>query len=790
MRILDYIKENILVLDGAMGTLLQAEGLKPGELPETWNISHPYSVVDIHKAYFDAGSNVVSTNTFGANTLKFPVAELEKIISSAINNARLAQKNSKGRQEKWIALDIGPTGRMLKPFGDLDFEDAVGIFAETVKIGVKCGVDLILIETMTDCFETKAALLAAKENSSLPVFVLNAYGSDGKLLTGADPLAMIAMLEGMGADAIGVNCSFGPEALKSVADKYLKYSSVPFVFKPNAGIPECKEGKTVYNLSVKDFASFTLDVARDGAMAVGGCCGTTPEHIRAVANGLKKIAPLYPENKNLSLVSSYTHAVEIGKEPILIGERINPTGKPKFRDAVKSGDIEYILKEAVGQEEQGAHILDVNLGIAGIDEPKILTRAVSEIQSVCDLPLQIDSSDPAAMESAIRRYNGKAMINSVNGKRESLDAVLPLVKKYGGVVVALTLDENGIPERAEDRFLIAKNILAEAEKCGIDKKDIIFDPLAMSVSADKNAANETLSAVKMIKEKLGANVSLGISNVSFGLPNRDKLNAVFLTMALNNGLSAAIINPYSEEIMSAYHSYLALSGADISFEKYLSYVSGEKETASKNAEEISDLKTAIIKGLGEKASKLTKKMLENSKPLDIVNGEIIPALNEVGIGYENKKIYLPGLLMSAEAAGRAFDVIKDNIPSGNSDTKCHIVLATVKGDIHDIGKNIVKLILENYGYSVTDLGKNVEPKRIVDTILRMNAKIVGLSALMTTTLPAIEETVKMIKKYAPNCKIMVGGAVLSEEYAKHIGADFYGKDAIEAVKYAEIVNKT
>lgn len=789
MRILDYMKENIVVLDGAMGTLLQESGLKSGELPERWNISHPERIVDIHKAYLDAGSNIISTNTFGANSLKFSEAELREIISSAVNNARLAIKSSKGKQEKWIALDIGPTGRMLKPLGDLDFEDAVSVFAETVKIGVECGVDLIFIETMTDSYETKAALLAAKENSTLPIFVSNAYGSDGKLLTGATPKAMIAMLEGMGADAIGVNCSFGPDALKSVADEYIKYSSLPLIFKPNAGLPTCENGKNGYNLSVDEFTKLTLEAVQGGIMAVGGCCGTTPEHIGAIAREVKNITPLIPKNKNISLVSSYTHALELGKEPILIGERINPTGKPAFREAVKSGDIEYILREAVGQEERGVGVLDVNLGIAGIDEARMLTRAVTEIQAICDLPLQIDTSDPVAMESALRRYNGKALINSVNGKRESLDKVLPLVKKYGGVVVALTLDENGIPDKAEDRFAIAEKILSEAKKQGIDKKNIIFDPLAMAVSADKNAAKETLSAVKMVRERLNANTLLGISNVSFGLPNRDKLNAAFLFMALSNGLSAAIINPYSEEILSAYYSHMALSGQDLNFEKYISSAMKEGKTSTKNAEEITDLKTAIIKGLGDAAVKITKRKLEVSEPLEIVNNEIIPALDEVGRGYEEKRIYLPGLLMSAEAAGRVFEVIKSSMPKDEHSTKCNIVLATVKGDIHDIGKNIVKLLLENYGFAVTDLGKDVPPDRIVEEILSLDAEIVGLSALMTTTLPAMEETVMLIKKNAPDCKIMVGGAVLNEAYAKQIGADFYGKDAVEAVKFAENVNK-
>ena len=789
MKITEFIKENIVILDGGMGTLLQERGLASGERPEVWNITHPDAVTEIHRAYLDAGCNIVSTNTFGANLLKFSHDELEGVISAAVENARCAVNNSNGEKQKWVALDIGPTGKLLKPLGDLDFEDAVAIFAETVKLGVKCGVDLIFIETMSDSYETKAAVLAAKENSTLPVFVSNAYGMDGKLMTGADPMAMIAMLEGMGADAIGVNCSLGPDALKTVVDEYLKYSSLPIIVKPNAGLPRIENGNTVYDLSVNDFKNAVISMARSGVRAIGGCCGTTPEYIKALADGSKDIEAKPIENKNVTLVSSYTHSVVIGNTPVLIGERINPTGKPRFREAVKSGDMGYIIKEAIGQEEHGAHVLDVNLGIAGIDESRALTDAVMSIQQVCTLPLQIDSSNPVAMEAALRRYNGKAMINSVNGKQESLDAILPIAKKYGGVLVALTLDENGIPAKAEDRLEIARKILREAEKAGIEKKNIIFDPLAMAVSADKDAANQTLRALKLINEELGAHTSLGISNVSFGLPAREHLNATFFTMALNNGLSAAIINPYSDEMIQSYYTHLALSGLDDNFEKYISFADGlTKETAKTTESDVADLKKAIIKGLKDVAAELTKEALKVKEPLDIVNRDIIPALDEVGEGYEQKRIYLPSLLMSAEAAGAAFECIKSGMPEASHATKCSIILATVKGDVHDIGKNIVKLILENYGFDVTDLGKDVAPQKIVDEALSKKAKIVGLSALMTTTLPAMAETVRLLKAKLPECSVMVGGAVLTEEYAAEIGADFYGKDALDAVKFAEKIN--
>ena len=782
MKITEYIKNNTVILDGGMGTLLQDSGLKAGELPEEWNITHPEVVRGIHRGYLDAGSNVISTNTFGANSLKFSADQLDLIISAAVDNARRAIDESKGDQPKWVALDVGPTGRMLKPIGDLDFDDAVEIFAETVRLGVKHGVDLIFIETMADSYETKAALLAAKENSDLPVFVSNAYGEDGKLMTGADPRAMIALLEGMGADAIGVNCSLGPRALYPIVEEYLKYSSLPVILKPNAGLPRSEKGKTVYDLSSSDFASQVARLVNRGVRAVGGCCGTTPEYICALCDLVKDTTPLPLEKKNITLVSSYTHAHEIGECPTLIGERINPTGKPKFREAVKSGNIDYILREAIGQQDRGAHILDVNLGIPGIDEATVLTDALCRIQEICDLPLQIDTADPVAMERALRRYNGKAMINSVNGKEQSMKDIFPLAKKYGGAVVCLTLDESGIPDTAEGRFNVAKKIYDEALRHGIEPKDLIFDPLAMAVSADKNAARETLLAVKYIKERLGCHTSLGISNVSFGLPSRDLINANFFTLALSNGLSAAIINPYSDEIMMAYQSYLALSGEEGGI---LSYISSVTESADKDQlVGVDSLKDSIVKGLRDRTAQLIKEELDHRAPIDILNEDVIPALDTVGKGYEEKKIYLPGLLMSAEAAGVAFEAIKEVMPKGDGVTKRRIVLATVKGDIHDIGKNIVKMLLENYGFDVTDLGKDVSPEKIADAVVSLDAELLGLSALMTTTLPAMEETVRLVRKIAPKCKIMVGGAVLNEVYAKDIGADFYGKDAMEAVRFA------
>lgn len=785
MKILDYLKENRLYLDGAMGSLLQSSGLQVGELPERWNISHPEVVRQIHKSYFDAGSNVVLTNTFGANGLKFDHTELQNIVKAAISNAKWAAENSLGDQPKWVALDIGPLGKLLRPIGDLDFEDAVKLFGEVVRIGSENGADLIFIETMGDSYEAKAALLAAKENSDLPVFVSCAFGEDGKLMTGASPAAMVALLEGMGADAIGVNCSLGPKSLEPIIKEYVKYSSKPIIMKPNAGLPKLVDGKTTYSLTPEDFADQVATLSALGVNILGGCCGSSPEYISALVKATKDL-PLTPvTKKQIKLVSSYTHAVEFGAKPMLIGERINPTGKPKFKDALLRGDVEYVLREAVSQEDAGAHILDVNVGMPGVSEHDLLPTMIERIQEVVNLPLQIDTADTLAMEKALRRYNGKAMINSVNGKADSMAKVFPLVKKYGGVVVCLTLDENGIPETAEGRFEIAKKILAEAEKYGIDSTDLIFDPLAMAISADKNAALETLMAVKLISEILECDTSLGVSNVSFGLPERGLINASFMTQAMIKGLSAAIINPRSPEIMNAYYSYLALSGMDDNFEKYISRV---VKTESVPTTEICDLTHAILKGLKQQASDLAKALLIEKKPLDIINEDILPALDRVGVDYEQKKIYLPGLLMSAEAAGAAFEVIRSAMPKGES-YKAKIILATVKGDIHDIGKNILKLILENYGFRVIDLGKDVPQEKILSVAESERVDIVGLSALMTTTLPAMEDTVKLLKSRLPGVKIMVGGAVLTEEYAMSIGADFYGKDAMEAVRFAEKYTK-
>ncbi|MBR5506547.1 MAG: homocysteine S-methyltransferase family protein, partial [Clostridia bacterium] len=727
---------------------------------------------------------------------KYSEEELDEIIKCAIANCRKAIDECGNSNKHFVALDIGPLGKLLKPLGTLDFEDAVSIFAKTVEYGQKYGADLILIETMNDLYETKAAVLAAKENSDLPIFVTNAYDKSGKLMTGASPEAVCATLEGLGVDAIGMNCSFGPQDMIPILEKLVKVSSTPIIVNPNAGLPVFKDGKTSYDIDEMQFAEYIKKIANMGACVVGGCCGTTPEYIGEVTKRLSGFTPKPLTKKNLSVISSYTHAVNFGDKCVIIGERINPTGKKVFKEALRNNDIDYILNVGLDQENDGAHVLDVNVGLPEIDETDMLSKVVFSLQSVTGLPLQIDTSDAQAMEKAMRLYNGKPMVNSVNGKKESMEAIFPLIKKYGGLVVALTLDENGIPSDSEGRCKIAERIIETAKEYGIDKKDIIVDTLAMTISTDSNAAVVTLDSLEKIK-KMGINTSLGVSNVSFGLPAREIINSTFFATALAKGLSGAIINPHSAEMMKVYKSYCALSGYDencneyIEFSKRITVSSSLSENTQKvHTENEEGLKGAIIKGLKESAYKLSKDLLATDNPLDIINTQIVPALDAVGKGFEEKTVFLPQLLISAEAAKSAFDAIKEKMAeSGNVQTKkCPVVIATVKGDIHDIGKNIVKALLENYGFDVSDLGKDVEPMAIIEEAKRKNAPLIGLSALMTTTVPAMEETVKLAKEIIPDVKIMVGGAVLTKEYADRMGADMYCKDAMESVRYAEEIN--
>ena len=799
MTFREYLNTGTVYLDGGMGTLLQARGLRPGEQPERWNLTHPAVITGIHKDYFDAGSRVVCTNTFGANALKFTEEELAAIVAAAVANAKAARELSAAPGEKFVALDIGPSGKLLRPLGDLDFEDAVALFAKTVRLGVRCGVDLILIETMNDSYETKAALLAAKENSDLPVLVSNAYGEDGKLMTGATPAAMVALLEGMGADAVGANCSLGPRQLRPVAEELLAAASVPVFLKPNAGLPRTEaDGRTVFDVAPEAFAEELAAMMALGLRGAGGCCGTTPAYIRALTARTGTLSPLPVTEKPYTVVSSYTHAVRFGEGPVLIGERINPTGKKRLKQALLEGDTDYVLAQGIRQQEKGAHVLDVNVGLPDIDEVATLERTVCALQEVISLPLQIDTANAAAMEAAMRRYNGKPLVNSVSGKADSMAAVFPLVKKYGGVVVALTLDEAGIPASAEGRVAIAERILATAATYGIRPKDVVFDTLAMTVSADNRAALATLTALRRIRQELGCHTSLGVSNVSFGLPNRDGVNSVFFAMALENGLSAAIMNPDSPEMMKTYYAYRALTGQDENCGAYIAAADSFTVTAAPAAAlatpelpetttpAVSALQEAVVKGLRQRAAALTGQALTERTPLDIVSEEIIPALDLVGEGFASGRMFLPQLLMSAEAAKAAFGVIKEAMAGDDRPaTKGPFVLATVHGDVHDIGKNIVRLLLENYGYEVVDLGKDVPAAVVADAVVERHAPVVGLSALMTTTVPAMEETIRLLHQRAPWCRVVVGGAVLTQEYADRIGADKYARDAMETVRYAE-----
>ena len=801
MNIRERLGKELLFLDGGMGTLLQAEGLAPGELPETWNIEHPEKVEAIHRRYYEAGSDVVLANTFGANVCKFHDDRytVEEVIRAGIANAKRAGEQI--GKETYVALDMGPTGKLLKPMGDLDFDDAYEAFAEAVRYGEKYGADLIHIETMSDTYEVKAAILAAKENSSLPVFVTMIFDERGKLLTGGDVPSVVAMLEGLRVDALGLNCGLGPKQMLPILNDLRRYTSLPIIVKPNAGLPKQKNGETYYDVEPDEFARIMQEVVKEGACVIGGCCGTTPEHIKKLVEECKDLPLREIEKKHDTIVSSYGQAVILDDMPRIIGERINPTGKKKFKEALKNEDMDYILKEAITQQDKGAHILDVNVGLPDIDEVAMMEKVVKELQSVTSLPLQIDTVDGKAMERAMRIYNGKPMINSVNGKQVSMDEVFPLIRKYGGVVVGLTIDEEGIPKDAEGRVRVAGKIINEAAKYGIDKKDIVIDVLTMTISSEKDGAKVTLEALKSVREEFGVRTVLGVSNISFGLPRRPIVNSYFYAMAMQNGLTAGIINPSSEDMMKAYRSYNALMGFDENCTNYISTYAGTTETVTVQASQAAaaagnapkaagvemTLKYAIERGLKEEAHHITRDLIGTREPLDIIQEELIPALNVVGEGFEKGTVFLPQLLMSADAAKIAFAVIKDVLASSGQEEekKEKIILATVKGDIHDIGKNIVKVLLENYGFDVIDLGKDVPPEAIVEKAVEENVTLVGLSALMTTTVVSMEETIKLLREKKPDCKVMVGGAVLNQDYANMIGADFYGKDAMQSVHYAQ-----
>ncbi len=795
MDIREILGKQILFFDGGMGTMLQKYGMKGGDIPELLNITDPELVGRIHEEYLNAGADIITTNTFGANPLKSDEigASVDIIISAAIGNARKAV-NKIGGKQRFIAFDMGPTGKLMEPIGDLSFDKAYEEFSKIAKTAEKAGADLVIIETMSDTLEAKAAVLAVKENTKLPIFLTMTFDETYKTLTGADVHVMSAMFEGLGVDCLGINCGLGPEQIADMMEELAKISSIPVMAQPNAGLPQIINGETVYDVDPEKFGSECRRIAECGASVIGGCCGTTPEHIKALIEACGEYKPNV-EEKNHTVVASYSRAVYIDDRPVIIGERINPTGKKKFKEALRAGDVDYIVNEAFKQRDAGAHILDVNVGLPEIDECAMMERAVKAVSAAVNLPLQIDSSDPAVIERALRIYNGKPMVNSVNGKRESLEEILPIVAKYGGVLVGLCLDESGIPETAEERVNIAERIASEAEAYGIKRRELVMDALTLTISAQQKESAETVKALNMIKKDLGLKTVLGVSNISFGLPRREIVNSTFFALALYNGLDACIINPCADQMMDTYRAYRALSCIDKDCSDYISAYAGTKsetkvvretgnaETVNEKHDELFDI---IVKGLRERSYEETQKLLGEREPMDIINGILIPALDAVGKEFERGTMFLPQLMMSAETVKNSFEAIKEKIKSSGepSRSKGKIVVATVKGDIHDIGKNIVKVLLENYGYEVYDLGKDVPAEDIVGCMKENDIHLCGLSALMTTTVTSMEETIKAIREAGLDAKVWVGGAVLTQEYADMIGADKYCKDALASVNYA------
>jgi 5-methyltetrahydrofolate--homocysteine methyltransferase len=786
VNIKDYIKENVLIFDGAMGTMLQKLGLKISDLPEELNILEPEKIINIHRKYIEAGAKVITTNTFGANEIKLKQSEfsVESIIDKAINNVKKARRN----KEIFIALDIGPIGQLLEPMGTLKFEEAYEIFKRQAIQGQKSGADIILIETMTDLYEAKAAILAAKENTNLPVFCTMTFEKNKRTFTGCTPLSMVLTLEGLGVDALGVNCSLGPNELGDIVDEIIKYSSIPIMVQPNAGLPTVKEGKTIYNIKPKEFAAFQKSIAEKGVRIVGGCCGTTDEFIREIVYSLKDVEIKKLKENNICGVCSSTKAVLIDGVKI-IGERINPTGKKLFKEALRNNDIDYILKEAISQVESGADILDVNVGLPEIDEEETMKKVIKEIQSIIDTPLQIDSNNPKVIEKGLRVYNGKPIVNSVNGEDKVLDNVLPLIKKYGAAVVGLTLDDKGIPKKAEERLKVAEKIVNKALEYGIKREDIFIDCLVLTASAQQEDIGKTLKAVALVKEKLKVKTILGVSNISFGLPNRELINKTFLAMSLQSGLDLPILNPNNKEMINIINAFKVLNNQDRGATNYIDIYTNETSNSKKVKIKRDNLtlKEIVIKGIKEESYSKTNELLKERDELSIINEELIPALDEVGEKYEKGIIFLPQLIQSAETVKKAFAAIKEKLIEDNSPkiNKGKILMATVKGDIHDIGKNIVKVILENYGFDIIDLGKDVEAEKIVEEVKKNNIKLVGLSALMTTTVNSMKDTIKALKESGMDCKVFVGGAVLNKEYAEMINADYYAKDAKEAVDIAK-----
>lgn len=781
----DRIGKDLLIFDGAMGTQLQNAGLKAGDIPEELNIEQPELLRGIHRKYLDAGAHFITTNTFGCNRLKMADAKYpaQEMLLSAVKNARQARAEAGREEDAYVVLDIGPIGQLLEPMGTLTFDEAYDIILEQI-IPVKDQVDAVLFETMSDLYEVKAGVLAVKEHTDLPVFVTMTFEQNGRTLSGNDPETFVNVAEGLGADVVGVNCSLGPEELKPIIQEILETASVPVMLQPNAGLPCLEHGETHYHVTPEEYVEAMKDYMEQGAAIVGGCCGTTPEFIEK----LSKAAPeTVAERKVLkkTRVSGQTQTVTFGNRVIVCGERLNPTGKKKMKQALIEERYDELVVEAVRQEEAGAQVLDVNVGLPGIDEPETMKRVIRLLQEVITLPLQIDSSNAEAIEKACRYYNGKPLINSVNGKDEVMEAVFPIVRKYGGVVIGLTLDE-GIPLKAEERFEIAKKIIKKAEQYGIGKEDIIIDCLTLTASAQQKEVRETLRAMKMVKE-LGVHTVLGVSNVSFGLPNRPLLNRTFLTLAMEAGLDLPIINPLDTELMGTIDAFHVLFYKDVDSQNYIKSQSKETASPSRVQESTFTLRDIIIHGLKDEVKQATAEELSKREPLEVINQVIIPALNEVGKDYETGKIFLPQLIQSAETTKKAFEVVKESFASNDGEEKGPILMATVEGDIHDIGKNIVKVVMESYGYRVIDLGKDVKVEKVVEAWKKYRPKAIGLSALMTTTVVSMERTIQALKKEGCNAPIWVGGAVLTEDIAKNIGADYYAEDAMASVTLLEKV---
>lgn len=778
------ILNKITLLDGGLGTMIQAAGLKLGEHPEIFGLEHPKILEDIHRSYAAAGSTVIYANTFGANSYKLDGTghSVEEVI---VENVSTAKRAIKDFPDAKVALDVGPIGELMEPLGTLSFEAAYDIYAEVIRSGVKAGVDLVVFETMTNLYEVKSAVLAAKENSKLPIWVTMSFEPNGRTFVGTTVEAMAQTLDSLGVDAMGINCSLGPAEIYPMIEKMRLWTDRPMIVKPNAGLPDPATGK--YNMTATQFAYQMKDFAELGVSILGGCCGTTPEFIEKLSKLEGANEDIRPIRKR-GICSASTMAEYGGVR--VIGERINPTGKKRFQQALKEHDMNYIMECAIEQMEGGADILDINVGLPGIPEAELMVDVVKAVQSVVSLPLQIDSSDVNAIEAGLRVCDGRAIVNSVNAEPEKIKAILPVVKKYGAAVIGLTMDKSGIPETAEKRFELASYILDEAVKIGIPKEDLIIDCLTLTISAQQEQAVETLKAVKMVHDKLGLHCALGVSNISFGLPQRNHITTNFLAQAMYCGLDFPIINPNLTAIMDTVFSYKALSGEDVNCEAYIERFSeagdSKEQPSAKEAGEMT-IEKAVLKGLKQETRKLTEKHLETMSEIEVINEKLIPALDVVGEKYEQQRIFLPQLINAANAACEGFDLIKDRIAKkgGDSVSKGKILLATVEGDIHDIGKNIVRVVLENYGYTVIDLGRDVPVEKVVETAISMDIYLIGLSALMTTTVESMKRTIEALRKSGHDCKVFVGGAVLTEDYAQEIGADYYTKDAKASVDVAK-----